>query len=74
MNINVVNLHKLIIYEIDLKGVGNMLDEKICDLREKLNKSIEKGKDYDDIYNISIQLDNLIADYYKKTIIKVRKN
>ena len=42
-----------------------MIDEKICILREKLNKSIQDGEDYNIIYNISVELDNLIAEYYK---------
>ena len=43
-----------------------MIDEKICILREKLNKSIQDGEDYNFIYEISVELDNLIAEYYKK--------
>ena len=43
-----------------------MLDEKICKLRDELNLSIVEGKDYDIIYNLSIKLDKLIAEYYKK--------
>lgn len=42
-----------------------MINEKICELREKLNKSIQNGEDYDKIYKISIELDELIAEYYK---------
>lgn len=42
-----------------------MIDEKICILREKLNKSIQDGEDYNIIYDISVELDNLIAEYYK---------
>lgn len=41
-----------------------MLDEKICKLRERLNESIITGKDYKEIYDISVQLDKLIAEYY----------
>lgn len=44
-----------------------MLNEKICKLRNKLNKSIEQGKDYSIIYQLSIELDELIAQYYKET-------
>ena len=43
-----------------------MIDEKICILREILNKSIQDGEDYNIIYDISVELDNLIAEYYKK--------
>lgn len=41
-----------------------MIDEKICSLRDKLNKSIQDGEDYDIIYDISVKLDDLIAEYY----------
>ena len=43
-----------------------MLDEKICKLRDELNLSIVEGKDYEIIYNLSIKLDKLIAEFYKK--------
>lgn len=42
-----------------------LIDEKICILRDKLNKSIQDGEDYQIIYEISVELDNLIAEYYK---------
>ena len=38
--------------------------EKINELREKLNKSIENNEDYSKIYDLSIQLDKLIEKYY----------
>ena len=43
-----------------------MLNDEICKLRDKLNKSIEEGKDYHIIYKISVELDELIASYYNK--------
>lgn len=43
-----------------------MLDDEICKLRDKLNKSIENGEDYSVIYQLSIELDELIAQYYAK--------
>ena len=43
-----------------------MLNDEICKLRDKLNKSIEEGKDYHIIYKISVELDELIASYYDK--------
>lgn len=43
-----------------------MLDEEICKLREQLNESIINGKDYSVTYKLSIELDELIARYYKE--------
>ena len=34
-------------------------------LREKLNESIINGEDYSIIYQLSIKLDELIAQYYR---------
>ena len=42
-----------------------MLNDEICKLREKLNKSIINGEDYEKTYKISVELDELIAEYYK---------
>ena len=42
-----------------------MLNDEICKLRDKLNKSIENGEDYKITYKLSIELDELIAQYYK---------
>lgn len=47
-----------------------MLNERICYLREKLNESIIKGEDYNIIYKLSIELDELIAQYYRNNVIK----
>ena len=41
-----------------------MLNDEICKLRDKLNKSIEQGDDYKITYKLSIELDELIAKYY----------
>ena len=41
-----------------------MLEGKIVELREKLNKSIESDEKYEIIYNLSVELDDLIAKYY----------
>ncbi len=43
-----------------------MLNDEICKLRDKLNKSIEQGEDYSNTYKLSIELDELIAKYYKE--------
>ncbi|MCI8637358.1 MAG: aspartyl-phosphate phosphatase Spo0E family protein [Clostridia bacterium] len=42
-----------------------MLNDEICELRNKLNKSIEQGDDYSVTYQLSIELDELIAMYYE---------
>jgi hypothetical protein len=44
-----------------------MLDEKICNLRKELNNSILKEEDYSIIYQLSIELDELIAQYYRES-------
>lgn len=43
-----------------------MLNDEIRKKREELNKSIEENKSYDIIYKISVELDELIAKYYKE--------
>ena len=48
------------------KESGHMLNEEICKLREKLNESIINGEDYNITYKLSIELDELIAKYYRK--------
>lgn len=45
-----------------------MLNDEICKLRDKLNKSIIEGKDYKEIYKISVELDELIAKFYRQEI------
>lgn len=42
-----------------------MLNDKICKKRDELNKSIELGEDYSKIYKISVELDELIDEFYK---------
>ena len=43
-----------------------MINDEICELRNKLNKSIENGDDYSIIYDLSVQLDDLIAQFYRE--------
>lgn len=45
-----------------------MLNDEICKLRDKLNKSIENGENYEIIYQLSIELDKLIAQYYETSV------
>ena len=42
-----------------------MLNDEIRKKREELNRSIEENKSYDEIYKISVELDELISEYYK---------
>ena len=46
---------------------GYMLDDEIQKARERLNESIITGKDYKEIYQLSVELDELIAKYYLDT-------
>lgn len=41
--------------------------QKINILREELNNSILEDKDYSIIYDLSVKLDDLIADYYRNS-------
>ncbi len=50
-----------------------MINDEICELREKLNRSIEAGEDYDIIYNLSVQLDELIAKFYREKELLKKK-
>ncbi len=43
-----------------------MLNDKILKLREKLNDSITNGENYEEIYKISTELDELITEYYRE--------
>ncbi len=47
-----------------------MLDEEILELRRKLDESITNEKNYDKTYRLSIELDNLITEYYNKRLMK----
>lgn len=44
-----------------------MLNDEICKKREELNRSILENKDYSIIYKISVELDELIAEFYRKS-------
>ena len=45
-----------------------MINDKILKLRQKLNESIINGEDYEETYKISVELDELITEYYKENI------
>ena len=44
-----------------------MLEEKIKRKRKQLNESIEKKQKYEDVYKLSVELDDLITEFYKKS-------
>jgi len=50
-----------------------MLDDEILKLRKKLDESIKNGADYKEIYKISVELDQLITEYYKNKMEKEAK-
>ena len=54
-----------------IKGEIKMLNDEICNLRNKLNKSIEDGEDYSIIYQLSVELDDLIANFYNDVSVEV---
>lgn len=59
-----------------------MLEEEIKRKREELNKSIEENDKYENVYKLSVELDELISEFYKekeekttkKSIFKQKKN
>ena len=51
-----------------------MLNNQINELREKLDNAMLRNEDYSIIYKISVQLDELIAKYYRETKVKVAKS
>ena len=50
-----------------------MLEEEIKRKREELNESIEKQRKYEDVYKLSIELDDLISEFYKEAEEKKNK-
>ena len=47
-----------------------MLNKQILKKREELNNSIINGAKYDVVYKLSIELDELIVQYYKEKMEK----
>mgnify|MGYP000607439143 FL=1 len=47
-----------------------MVNKQILKLREELNNSILNEEKYEKIYKISIELDELISQYYREEINK----
>ena len=44
-----------------------MIEDKIQRKRKQLNESIEKNRKYEDVYKLSVELDELIAEFYKES-------
>ena len=55
------------------KGEIYMLNDEICKLRDKLNRSIEQGEDYSVTYKLITELDELIVEYYRQLKDKKKK-
>ena len=49
-----------------------MLEEEIQRKRKELNESIEKQEKYEDVYRLSVELDDLITEFYKESEEKRR--
>ena len=50
-----------------------MLNDEICNLRDKLNYSIASGEDYSVTYKLSVELDELIAQFYRNKLKEKEK-
>ena len=44
-----------------------MLEEEIQIKRKLLNESIEKNGKYEEVYRLSVELDDLITEFYKES-------
>ncbi len=55
------------------KESGHMLNDEICKKRDELNKSIERNDEYSKIYKLSVELDELIADYYNQKLQETKE-
>lgn len=51
-----------------------MLNDDICKKRDELNQSIAENKDYSIIYRLSVELDELIAEFYRKSVKNEKKD
>lgn len=50
-----------------------MLEEEIKRKRKQLNESIENNKKYEDVYKLSVELDDLITEFYRESKKKERR-
>ena len=50
-----------------------MLEDEITRKRKELNESIENAGKYEDVYRLSIELDELITEFYKDSKDKSKR-
>jgi len=68
-----VSLNKEKINKKAQKGEKCMLQEKINKKRKELDESIENNDKYENVYKLSVELDDLIAEFYEETKKKKEK-
>lgn len=44
-----------------------MLEDEIKRKRKELDESIENNREYEDVYKLSVELDDLITEFYKES-------
>lgn len=44
-----------------------MIEREIRKKRKQLNESIENNQKYEEVYKLSVELDDLIAEFYKES-------
>lgn len=50
-----------------------MIEDEIKRKRKQLDKSIENNEKYENVYRLSIELDDLITEFYKESKEKQKK-
>ena len=50
-----------------------MLEDEIQRKRKELNESIENHRKYEDVYRLSVELDDLITEFYKESEEKKKR-
>lgn len=50
-----------------------MIEDEIKRKRKELDESIEKNDKYENVYRLSIELDDLITEFYKESQQKNKK-
>ena len=55
---------------LNIKYLNELSNDEIVELRNKLDNAILRNENYEVIYQISVQLDDLIAKYYRNSKLK----